>query len=82
MEEKQIIELPPPLTDLTFPLMKALRERRTIRKWKPDPIGLQDISNLLYGRLAVSQKRKRARPKVNGQRPPAVTPRKSGSTFS
>ena len=43
-----MISLPAPQTDLAFPLMKALANRRSIRKWKDDPITEQDLSNLLW----------------------------------
>jgi len=43
-----IIQLPEPQTDLSFPLMKALAERRSIRKWKPDAVPMQDLANLLW----------------------------------
>ena len=45
---KKTIKLPPPQTDLDYPLMKALENRRSIRKWTDDPISEQDLSNLLW----------------------------------
>lgn len=44
---KDII-LPAPQVNLDYPLMKALQNRRTKRKWKREPISLQDISNILW----------------------------------
>ena len=42
------IKLPAPQKDLSFPLMKALENRRSIRKWKETPISEQELSNLLW----------------------------------
>lgn len=42
------IKLPEPQIDLEFPLMKALKKRRSIRKWNSAPILEQDLSNLLW----------------------------------
>lgn len=42
------IELPAPQIDLEFPLMQALQQRRTRRKWNHLEISLQHISNLLW----------------------------------
>lgn len=51
----ETIKLPPPQKDLTFPLMKALEKRRTIRKWKNDPISCQDLSNLLWAACGITK---------------------------
>ena len=45
---KEIIKLPIPQTELTYPLMQALAQRRSIRRWDEKPISLQDVSNLLW----------------------------------
>ena len=42
------ILLPSPQLDLQFPLMKALSNRRTKRKWKDEKLSLQEISNILW----------------------------------
>ena len=45
----KIVKLPEPQTDLDFPLMKALENRRTVRKWKeliladPEPFPIKKI---------------------------------------
>lgn len=52
----QIIQLPEPQTNLDFPLMKALAERRSIRKWKETPISEQDLSNLLWAACGITKK--------------------------
>lgn len=43
-----ILKLPEPQKDLEFPLMKAMEKRRSIRKWKDDPLTMQELSNLLW----------------------------------
>jgi SagB-type dehydrogenase family enzyme len=42
------IMLPPPQLDLDFPLMEALQLRRTIRKWKTEPLSIQEVSDILW----------------------------------
>jgi SagB-type dehydrogenase family enzyme len=42
------ILLPAPRLDLDFPLMEALQKRRTIRKWAPAPLSMQEISDILW----------------------------------
>lgn len=44
---KDII-LPAPRLNPDFPLMEALQKRRTIRKWKPEPLSMQEISDILW----------------------------------
>jgi len=50
------IELPIPQKELDFPLMKALEQRRSVRKWKDDPISDQDLSNLLWAACGITKK--------------------------
>ncbi len=40
--------MPDPQTDLVFPLMEALQQRRSKRKWREGDIPEQDLSNLLW----------------------------------
>jgi len=68
------IELPAPQCDLSFPLMKALENRRSVRKWKDDPLSEQELSNLLWAACGItkpaakSAKSKRTAPSAcNGQ---------------
>ena len=42
------VKLPAPQKDLDFPLMKALEKRRSIRKWKNEPLSDQELSNILW----------------------------------
>lgn len=42
------IILPNPQLDIEFPLMKALQNRRTKRKWTSENLSLQDVSNILW----------------------------------
>ncbi|RPH98239.1 MAG: SagB/ThcOx family dehydrogenase [Calditrichaeota bacterium] len=49
------IKLPAPQLDLEFPLMKALEQRRSIRKWKDTPLSEQEISNLLWAACGITQ---------------------------
>ncbi|MFP4364879.1 MAG: nitroreductase family protein [Spirochaetia bacterium] len=52
------MNLPEPQYELTFPLMKALRERRTVRKWKDQPISHQDLANLLWAASGETKSKK------------------------
>lgn len=58
------ITLPAPQLDLEFPLMKALKNRRTIRKWKAEKLSMQEISNILWcacGETKVATKKSKNR---------------------
>ncbi|MDA3818343.1 MAG: nitroreductase family protein [Prolixibacteraceae bacterium] len=56
------IKLPPPQTDLAFPLMNAFALRRTRRKWLDETISEQEISNLLWAACGITRpKTKRAK---------------------
>ncbi len=48
-------KLPKPQKDLDFPLMKALQERRTKRKWSDEPLSEQELSNLLWAACGITQ---------------------------
>ncbi len=48
------ITLPLPQTDLDFPLMKALANRRTKRKWGNGQLSDQELSNLLWAACGVT----------------------------
>lgn len=50
----QMILLPPPRKDFDFPLMKALEQRRTKRKWKDSGLSDQEISDLLWAACGVT----------------------------
>jgi nitroreductase len=47
--------LPPPQVDGGKPLMAALRDRRSSRNFKPDPIPPQVLSNLLWAAFGVNR---------------------------
>lgn len=49
------IILPAPQLELNFPLMKALETRRTVRKWKDEPVSMQDLSNLLWAACGITK---------------------------
>jgi SagB-type dehydrogenase family enzyme len=49
------IKLPPPQKNLDFPLMKALKERRSVRKWKKTPLSKQELSNLLWAACGITK---------------------------
>jgi len=51
------IKLPEPQRTLEFPLMKALEERRTLRKWKNIPLSEQEVSNLLWAACGITKKK-------------------------
>ena len=42
------IPLPPPQLDLDYPLMQALAQRKSTRRWLDTPISQQDLANLLW----------------------------------
>lgn len=52
------IQLPQPNLDMSYPLMHALQERRTIRKWQSSPVSMQDLSNLLWAACGITQEAK------------------------
>lgn len=52
------IKLPQPQKELAFPLMKALENRRTTRKWKNTHLSEQEISNLLWAACGITKNRK------------------------
>ncbi len=52
---KEIVKLPTPQTELTYPLMQALAQRRSIRRWDEKPISLQDVSNLLWAACGITK---------------------------
>lgn len=51
----EYIELPKPQLDLDFPLMKALKQRRSIRKWSDSAISNQNLSNLLWAACGINK---------------------------
>lgn len=51
-----MIKLPEPQTELDFPLMKALEQRRSIRQWKERQISEQELSNLLWAACGITKK--------------------------
>lgn len=54
---ENIIILPEPEKELEFPLMKALKKRRTVRKWSDLPISEQELSNLLWAACGITRKK-------------------------
>ena len=50
-----LIALPAPQKDLKFPLMRALENRRSLRKWKDEPLSEQELSNLLWAACGITQ---------------------------
>ncbi len=61
---KNIIPLPPPQTNLSFPLMKAIKERRTKRRFAAEAVGEQDLSNLMWAACGITcEATKRAKSK-------------------
>jgi hypothetical protein len=50
------IKLPESQKDLDFPLMKAIENRRTKRKWKDSELSVQEISNLLRVACGITYK--------------------------
>lgn len=52
-----VLSLPAPQTELTFPLMKALETRRTTRKWADAPVPQQEVSNLLWAAGGITKRK-------------------------
>ena len=52
----EIITLPLPQTDLDFPLMKAIKLRRTKRKWQNTELSEQEMSNILWAASGITHK--------------------------
>jgi len=50
-----IIKLPEPQKELDFPLMRALEQRRSIRKWNTTPLSVQELSNLLWAACGITK---------------------------
>lgn len=50
------IKLPIQQMDLALPLMKAIENRRSIRKWKSEPLSIQELSNLLWVACGITKK--------------------------
>lgn len=50
----EIIKLPEPQKDLSFPLMKAIELRRTKRKWLNESLPEQELSNLLWSACGIT----------------------------
>jgi len=53
--KSEITELPIPQKDLDFPLMKALENRRSIRKWTDESLSKQELSNLLWSACGITK---------------------------
>ena len=49
------LKLPPPQKDLDYPLMKALANRRTKRKWGEGALSEQELSNLLWAACGLTK---------------------------
>jgi len=59
-----MIKLPSPQIELPFPLMKAINQRRTKRRFAAEAVGEQDLSNLLWAACGITcEATKRAKSK-------------------
>ncbi len=65
-EELKTVALPPPQTTGGRPLMGALRQRRTVRDFKPDKLPLPVLGNLLWATFGVN------RPATGGRTAPSA----------
>jgi SagB-type dehydrogenase family enzyme len=52
-----IIKLPEPRTDLAYPLMQALQQRRSKRKWHDSELSMQNLADLLWAACGISAKK-------------------------
>ena len=50
-------KLPVPQKENTFPLVKALESRRSIRKWNDEPLSEQELSNLLWAACGITKEK-------------------------
>jgi len=50
-----LIALPAPQKDMSYPLMRALENRKSIRKWKDEPLSEQELSNLLWATCGITK---------------------------
>ncbi len=50
---REWIELPPP-TDMDMPLKEALKKRRSIRKYLPEPIRINQLANILWAAQGIT----------------------------
>jgi nitroreductase len=51
----ETITLPPPSTDGGRPLMQVLRDRHSTREFKPDPLPMRVLSNLLWAAFGINR---------------------------
>lgn len=65
-DELQSLVLPTPQTTGGKPLMQALRERRTSRQFKPEPLPPQVLANLLWAAFGIN------RPESGGRTAPSA----------
>jgi nitroreductase len=54
-EELHTVALPPPQTEGGKPLMEALRQRRTVREFKPDKLPVPVLGSLLWAAFGVNR---------------------------
>jgi SagB-type dehydrogenase family enzyme len=52
----KVIPLPSPSLTGGLPLWKALQKRRSIRDYRPEPLPLKDLSNLLWATQGITEK--------------------------
>jgi len=52
------IKFPVTQKNLGYPLMQALDQRRSVRKWDSKPVSMQDISNLLWAACGISKEKR------------------------
>ncbi len=69
--EEAIMRLPRPQFDEKASLEKALRERRTVRSFRPDPLSLDQLSGLLWAAQGITEERgfKRSAPSAGALYP-------------
>jgi SagB-type dehydrogenase family enzyme len=55
--KENVVMLPAPNKNSSFPLMEAFEQRRSIRKWQDTPISQEDLSNLLWAACGVTKEK-------------------------
>lgn len=56
MEQESIIKLPEPVYDSPFSLEKAILKRRSIRRYKDEPLSIKEVSQLVWAAQGITDR--------------------------